>query len=344
MRSGFIARDELPLERKVAFLRRPESFPERPQQVTAIQTHMSWVFLTGRHAYKLKKPVRFDFLDFRSIEARKQDCNEELRLNRRLAASVYLDVVPLTLQQDQSLSLDGDGEPVDWLVRMKQLPTERFLDVMIRQRSLTPDDVRAAFEKLARFYHDAPPAEVDATVFCDRLEQQISENRATLLEHDHRRPRATVQRIADALLRRLDELRGTFRVRIDRGHIVEGHGDLRPEHICLIDPPVVIDCIEFNRDFRTVDPADELSFLTMECARLHRRWVGDVAFNVYESITGDEEARTLCGFFMAYRALLRSRLAFGHLLDGAMPDHEQVMWQARTGEYLTLAERNLRMD
>lgn len=332
---------DVPIEQKVAFLRQPDAYAEQPRNVTAIQTHMSWVFLTGRHAYKLRKPVRMDFLDFRTIESRRHDCNEELRLNRRLARSVYLDIVPLTLLGDGSMQLEGPGEPVDWLVKMRQLPTERLLDVMIRQRSVRPSDLRPAIDKLARFYRDAPAAEHDASAFAGRLEQQVRRIRSTLIGHDHRVPRRLIGRVADELLRRLDALRPAVAARIDEGRIVEGHGDLRPEHICLEHPPVIIDCIEFSRAFRIVDPADELSFLGMECARLNARWVVDVAFETYEAVTADHGARTLRGWFMAYRAFLRSRLAFGHLLDGHLPDDEQALWQARTGEYLTLAEQHL---
>lgn len=116
------------LQAKVACLSRPEIYPERPAAVEVVQTHMSFVFLTGSYAYKLKKPVRYHFLDFSTLEARYRDCQEEVRLNRRLARDVYLGVVPLTLAPQGGLRLGGDGEPVEWLVQMRQLPKRLMLE------------------------------------------------------------------------------------------------------------------------------------------------------------------------------------------------------------------------
>ena len=115
-------------EAKLAFLAQRAAYSDRPCRVECIETHMAWVFLTDRHAFKLKKPVRYEFLDFSTVEARRQDCAREIELNRRLAADVYLESVPLSVGADGLLQLGGDGEIVDWLVKMRRLPRERMLD------------------------------------------------------------------------------------------------------------------------------------------------------------------------------------------------------------------------
>jgi aminoglycoside phosphotransferase family enzyme len=131
---------EVMLESKVAFLRQPTSFQEPTYRVESIETHMSWVFLTDRHAYKLKKPVSYDFLDFSTIDARRFYCEEEVRLNARLAAEVYLGIVELTLNSLGHLQLDGAGAVIDWLIRMRRLPTRHMLDYAIKNGRASQED------------------------------------------------------------------------------------------------------------------------------------------------------------------------------------------------------------
>src|SRR5690606_15445372 len=145
---------------KVEFLRRPDTYPEAPASVQAIETHMAWVFLTDTLVYKMRKPVRLPFLDMSSLERRRRCTEDSLRLNRRLAPTVYLDVVPLVLADDGRLRLGGPGRVVEWLEKMQRLPEEKMLDVAIRQGTVTTGDVERAIRVLARFYRDAPPERV----------------------------------------------------------------------------------------------------------------------------------------------------------------------------------------
>jgi aminoglycoside phosphotransferase family enzyme len=139
------------------WLLRPESYPHRPATVEHIETHISHVFLAGDLVYKLKKPVRFDFLDFSTIAARERACREKVRLNQRLAPDVYLGVVAVTRSAAAGFELDGDGEVVDWLVAMRRLPTELTLDALFRRGELTADHIQRLAEVLSRFYRSLPP-------------------------------------------------------------------------------------------------------------------------------------------------------------------------------------------
>jgi aminoglycoside phosphotransferase family enzyme len=140
----------------VAFLTRPESYPTAPQRVEVIETHMSWVFLTESHAYKLKKPVRYDYLDFSTPAARYWDCTEEVRLNRRFAPNVYHGVVPLTVDPQGILQLAGRGATIDWLVHMRRLPAERMLDYAIAHGTVREAEVRQIGALLTRVYLQTP--------------------------------------------------------------------------------------------------------------------------------------------------------------------------------------------
>ncbi|MDA8381944.1 MAG: hypothetical protein M0037_02510, partial [Betaproteobacteria bacterium] len=164
------------LEAKVAFLKRPEAYPERPAEVQAVETHISWVFLTDDHAYKLKKPVRHAYLDFSTLEARRLDCEAEVRLNRRLAPAVYLGTVALTYSQEDGLGLDGSGKIVDWLVKMRRLPAERMLDSLIRSGAVRRAEILQLGSRLAGFYASAVRHTIAPAAYRQTLAQRIADN------------------------------------------------------------------------------------------------------------------------------------------------------------------------
>ena len=326
------------LEEKVAFLRRPGSYPEGTETVDPVETHMAWVFLTDRRAYKLKKPVRYEFLDFSTPEARREDCLAEVRLNRRLAPDVYLGVTALRVEDGQ-MRLDGEGRAVDWLTRMKRLSREAMLDRAIERGEVDGARLRAAARKLARFYGSAAPAGLSPGEYLDRLRRYVEENRRELT-----RPEFGLEKTrAGAVGRRLEgflaERAGELAARVREGRIVEGHGDLRPEHVCLRPDPVFIDCIEFRREFRLVDPADELAFLGIECEVTGAARIGDVFLEIYRSETGDPAPPAIVEFYRCHRAFLRAKLSIWHVRDGAVTDPGR--WRARARRYLELASGHL---
>lgn len=326
------------LQAKVDFLSSAAAYPERPDRIEARETHMSWVFLTDGTAYKLKKPVVYPYLDFSTLEAREARCRDEVRLNRRLAPDVYLGVARLTLEADGRLAIDGEGVTVDWLVRMRRLPEHRTLEQLIVRGELAPEHVAQIGELLARFYRGLAPAEVDAQRYVELLRAQHDANAGLLLRPDFALDGARVERILEAIERFFDADRALIEARAVGGHVVEGHGDLRPEHVFLLDAPVIIDCLEFNRALRLVDPFDEIGFLGLECERLGAAWVGEQLRRHIEAQLGDRIDDRLHHFYVALRACLRARLALAHLTE---PEpREPHKWPQRAREYLALAERS----
>lgn len=328
---------DIPIDAKVAFLKRGEAYPDRPNRVEAIETHMSWVFLAGSFAYKLKKPVRYEFLDFSSVEARRLDCEEELRLNRRLAPDVYLATVPLTADRRHGLVLGGQGEVVDWLVKMRRLPEHRMLDKLIAARAVDRDELDRAIALLASFYSRLPPALHDPVAYVQRLRAEAQDNAREVASARYHLPADRFDAVLAAQVTLLDQDYDAFAHRVRQGRIIEGHGDLRPEHICLLEQPVVIDCLEFNREFRILDMADELAFLALECERLGAGNLSATIFEIHERITGDRPPSRLVSFYKSYRACLRAKLAIWHLRD-AQPV-EAGKWPAMAMTYLGLAEK-----
>jgi len=323
------------LEAKVSYLRQPETYRDGTTRVDAIETHMSWVFLTDRSAYKLKKPIRYDRLDFTTPSLRHLYCEEEVRLNRRLARRIYRGTVALTQEPGGRLALDGAGRPVDWLVHMRRLPENRMLDKLLAERSVQRDDVRPAALRLADFYAAAEPVQISTGDLCKRLEDGILADRHELLRPEFGMPRERVEAIASNQLAFLAKHTAHFEERIRSGLIVEGHGDLRPEHICLTPEPVIIDCLEFCRELREVDPADELAFLALECERLGQAQVGHWFMEAYEERTGDRLPGPLLAFYRTYRILRRAKIAAWHLSEPTTLDPGR--FAARARRYLELA-------
>lgn len=330
---------EVTLESKVSFLRQATSFPEPTYRVEAIETHMSWIFLTDGHAYKLKKPVRYSFLDFSEIDARRHYCEEELRLNRRLAAQVYLGIVRLTLNSMGHLQLDGRGTVIDWLIKMRRLPTHRMLDYCLRNGTASREDGLRVAARLAGFHRSCPPIAFDQGYYRRRFECQIGE---VLDELSLPAYRLAVEQVTDvcsaqhAALKRMTRL---LDERLNSGRIVEGHGDLRPEHICLEPELPIIDCLEFSRDLRIADTADELAFLMLECERLGAADFGDLLLKSYCEISGDWPNVALTHFYRSCRASLRAMVTIRHLNEETFRYSPE--WRRRAEDYLHMAQQHV---
>jgi aminoglycoside phosphotransferase family enzyme len=328
----------IPLEAKVGFLGRPDAYPEATSRVEAVETHMSWVFLTDAHAYKLKKPVRYPYLDFSTPEARRLDCEQEVRLNRRLARDVYLGVLPLVVDAAGRLRLGGEGETVDWLVQMRRLPADRMLDQLLRGGTVTQAEIGQLAQLFARFYAAAPVEALAPEAYRQTLATRIEDNLRELISPEFGLDPELPQRIARIQLGFLHGHAELFDRRVREGRIVEGHGDLRPEHVCLLAEPVVIDCLEFNREFRILDPVDELGYLALECERLQAPRVGRWLLDGYGEASGDVPPDALIHFYQSCRASLRAKLALWHLRDDGR--HPPGRWRSTAGEYLELAQRH----
>ncbi|MGD2076506.1 MAG: hypothetical protein PVG38_16520, partial [Gammaproteobacteria bacterium] len=167
----------VPTAQKVRFLREPAAYPDDPGDIEVKETHMSWVFLGERFVYKLKKPVRRAFLDFSTLEARRRNCQREVQLNRRLAERVYMGTVTLRVQGDGGLGLGGKGSIVDWLVKMRRLPSDRMLEAAIVNDTLAPQDVLRFCRVLTDFYqHTAAPVRMEPKAYRRRFENDIDSN------------------------------------------------------------------------------------------------------------------------------------------------------------------------
>jgi uncharacterized protein len=309
--------------------------------IEMIETHMSWVFLVGEQVLKLKKPVRYPFLDFSTTAAREAACREEVRLNARLAPGVYRGLMVLQWRAGRlsvvpESQADLQAATLDWLVWMRRLPAARMLDRVIACGTLKADEIDAVADLLATFFREGTVVPIDGTQYTLRFQREQAISREVLLRPQFRLDGAT--HALDRLDAALQRHGGLLAQRAAGGHIVDGHGDLRPEHICLSTPPVVVDRLEFNAHLRQTDPLDELAFLALECDLAGAPWVGPRLLKRCAGALG-EPAPTLWPLYTAYRALLRARLAMAHLLDPAPRTPQR--WAPQAQRYVACASQAL---
>ncbi len=297
--STLMPADSPALEAKVAFLRGLCGHGDE-----AIETHFAWVFLIGDRAWKLRKPVYRDPMDYRSLEARRLDSLEDLRLNRRLAPDAYLAVAPLAQAANHQFAIDGPGEIVDWLVCMRRLDRSRLLDARLARGPVRPESLQPVVRLLAGFYRSAVPAISDGPAFVARVGRQVEANHRVLAS-------AGIADVATLLARQREFIAHRSALlgqRATGGCVVEAHGDLRPEHVYLDGSPAIIDCLEFDRDLRVLDRAEELSFLHLECARLGHEATGLALLRGCLAQLADRATDALLHFYRSHRATTRAKL------------------------------------
>jgi aminoglycoside phosphotransferase family enzyme len=297
----------------------------------AIETHFAWVFLVGERALKLRKPMRRDTMDYSTLAARRTDSEAEVRLNRRLAPGIYLRTAALVVDPAGQLSIGGVGETVDWLVEMRRLDRRWMLDAALERGDASTRALARVADLLARFYSAAAPAIIEPGLFGQRLHTQVDANHVVLDTLDGDR----AAKLAGRQHSLLTGLESELDRRAGRGCIVEAHGDLRPEHILLSDPPAVIDCLEFDRNLRILDRAEELCFLELECARLGHAPAGRWLLEDCLRRLSDDAPRMLLDFYRGHRSATRAKLYAWRAgePDGRTPEQ----WRARAAQYMAIA-------
>lgn len=325
--------------KKLQALRSVDCYPVPATSVELIETHFAWVFLVGEYAYKMKKPVALPLLDLRSVADRHHNCLEEVRLNRRLAPDVYLGAVPLILDEQGALRVGGEGNAIDWLVWMKRLPAQSLLDRAIADRTITTAALTEVGALLARFYERQQRYFLPARHYLGQLIDRTAAEAKALLAPELKLDVASVGAAVAAIKASLNSLQPELATRAVEGRVRECHGDLRPEHICLA-PLCVIDSLEFSRELRILDPAEELAFLRLECLVAGAPEVAEQIVTAYQRYSGDLFSRRLMDCYQGCRALVRAKILAWHVLDPTVAS--LAPWTEKAHAYMELAERYAR--
>ena len=294
-------------------LRRSISQSDHTELAILRETHISWVILCGGHAYKIKKPVNFGFLDFSSLELRHHFCAEELRLNRRFSPELYLAVVPITLGEKGPV-IDGTGPPIDYAVKMRRFEEDQLLDGIAARDGLDNTLLRALALELNRL-HDILPAchpEPDSSepgtpaALLTAIEQNFQQMRSyalpDVLLHE-------LQALEQWSLQRHSEVLPVMVQRIHEGKVIDGHGDAHLGNIALIDGVVrLFDCIEFNASFRIMDSISEIAFLTMDMDARGYHGASHRLLTDYLEYSGDYAGLPVLGIYRCYFAMVRAKV------------------------------------
>jgi len=329
---------DIPLLQKA--LLQPAIYPDQPKEVRFSETHISLLFFTGRYVYKVKKPVNFGFLDFTSLEKRKYFCEQEVRLNRRLAPELYLGVVPITQEQGRVV-LQGKGPVIDYAVKMKQIAEERLMDKLLAKNQVTPKMIEAISGKLVQFYMTAETNDVIKSYAKPaRVKQDTDENFDQTQKYmDVTIPKAhykTIQDRTNGFLKTQEEL---FSQRMASEKIRDCHGDLRLEHIFWGEPIAIFDCIEFNERFRYTDVAADMAFLSMDLDYRNREDLGEHLIRAYVGESGDHDILEVLSFYKSYRAYVRGKVESFRLDDPHIPGKEKEEAKSRAEKYFDLSYR-----
>ncbi len=292
-----------------------------------IQTHTSRVFLFADEVLKVKKGVRFSFLDYSTVEARRAMCEKECALNRRFAPQVYLGTVPLGRAPDGSLTPVEEGaEAVEWAVRMGRLPEDGILSDRLARGDVRPADMEALAEILARFYASAARGgEVDRFGLLAQVRENTEENFATTADFpEDLLPDALRRFLAAANARFLAVRRALFEERVRAGRIVDGHGDLKPENIFLTaQGPVVTDCIEFNDRFRYGDALSDVAYLTMGLLAAGRPDLRAAFLARFRAVGERDLPEDLLRYYEVYRAVVKGKIEGYRARQQEVPEAER---------------------
>jgi aminoglycoside phosphotransferase family enzyme/predicted kinase len=320
----------------VCGLLEPDAYPHAVSDLRLIETHISWVFLTGEYAYKVKKPVNLGFVDFSTLERRKFFCEEELRLNQRTSKHLYLDIVSIGFI---------DGKPkvglqpaADYAVRMRQFPVDARLDRRLEAGGVDAEDLQETALLLATFHSQLPPqTEADPTLAAERASQPALDN-FLHFEGDHisKESRRQIGMIEAWTLKQARSLKPAFKKRAVEGFIRECHGDLHLANLFEQDGRIYpYDCLEFNPDLRWIDQVSDVAFLIMDLMARGRTDLAFTFLNTWLEETGDYDGLTVLRFYLVYRCMVRLKVASiqtDQLHEGARGEHH-----IKARQYLELA-------
>jgi aminoglycoside phosphotransferase family enzyme len=300
---------------------------------------MSFIFLTGEYVYKIKKPVNLGYLDYTTLEKRRFFCYQELELNRRLCPDVYLAVVPI-VEEKGELCVEGRGQAIEYAVKMRQLPQDRMMDVLLPRGQVTPEMVARVAEKLVSFHQKAETNQkIAAFGKLDVIRQNCDENFAQTEKYIGLSIfRAKYEQIKGYTDNFITSNASLFEKRVKEGRIRDCHGDLHAAHVCFTDDICIYDCIEFNDRFRYCDVASEIAFLAMDLDHYRQAGLSQHLVNTYVGLSHDEELLKLLDFYKYYRAYVRGKVESFKLDDPLISRIEKARALESAQSYFQLAK------
>ncbi len=327
----------------VQALLEPKAYPETPKYIEMVQTQMSFVFLTDDYVYKVKKAVNLGYLDYTTLDKRHFFCQREVELNRRLSPDVYLGVVPISREKGD-IFMGGQGEIIEYAVKMRRLPREAMMNVLLANNQVSSEMVASLAQKLVGFHNKA---ETNITISAfgnlDTITQNTEENFTqtkkyignTISQEKYQ----SIKAYTDNFIKKNASL---FRKRIQDSRIRDCHGDLHAAHICFANGIYIYDCIEFNDRFRYCDVASEVAFLAMDLDHYGRADLSHSFINAYVDRSREKELLKLLNFYKCYRAYVRGKVESFKLDDLYISEAEKRQTLDVASSYFDLASSYIR--
>lgn len=320
-------------------LHKADAYDENVKNINLIQTHISYVFLTGIYAYKIKKPVNFGFLDFSTLEKRKFYCEEELRLNRRLCGDMYVGVLPITVSGNGEIKINGKGKIVEYTLKMKEMPQEKMMATLLMENKITTRDIDKLAKIVFKFHNSARTnAEIKKYGSLKIIKYNWDENfkqtkefiGKTITKDDYN---FIFQKINNFLQKK----RGLFENRVKDGKIKECHGDLHLSNIFITDKIYIFDAIEFNKRFRFSDIASDVAFFAMDLDFRGRIDLSDRFVKKYLELSKDDDLIKVLPFYKCYRAFVRGKVTSFKLNDSNISEADKMEARKAAKKYFNLS-------
>ena len=296
-------------KKTVEQLKKTSAYPYEVKGVDYVETHISQIFLAGEYVYKVKKDVKFSFLDFSTLAKRKEHCKNELELNRRLCRNMYLEVVPIT-KKGQKYQFEGEGDLIDYAVKMRRMPAERRMDLLLENNEVSEADIDNIAIKVAKFHNSVKIIDDKLYGSPELIREQVDDLK------NHKKTIQTACKMGskvDFALSKCSKFYtrnySFFKKRQENGMIRNCHGDLHSANIFLTDKIYIFDCIEFNEDFRYIDVASEIAFMAMDLDAFGKEELSQKFIRRYTAFTKDRVGLILLNYYKCYRANVRAKIA-----------------------------------
>jgi aminoglycoside phosphotransferase family enzyme len=318
---------------------KPETYPEPAGKIELIQTHISFVFLTEKYVYKIKKPVNFGFLDFSTLEKRHVYCEKELQLNRRLCPSLYLEVVPIN--KSDKITIGGDGKTVEYAVKMRRLPQERLMSQLLQNDQINEKIIDNIAAIVAKFHSKAQTSpEIDTFGGLEIVRTNWNENFVQTQKYIGQTiPHADYEFIQQKTNCFMDTNQVLFERRVADGRVRDCHGDLYSNNIFVTDQICIFDAIEFNDRFRYSDIASDVAFLAMDLDYQNRSDLSDYFIKQYNLYSKDTQLTLMVPFYKCYRAYVRGKVVSFRIDDPNINAQDKVAAIKEASAYFQLAAK-----
>jgi uncharacterized protein len=316
---------------------KPEAYAQAPGKIELMQTHISFVFLTKNYVYKVKKAVNFGFLDFSTLEKRHLFCEKELELNRRLCSEIYLEVVPI--KRSSFITVGGEGEIIEYALKMKRLPQERIMTVLLRENKVDKKTIGNIAQIVAQFHSKAQTnPEISQFGSLKMVKTNWDENFSQTTKYVNQTiSQNEFQFIQTKIQTFLEKNKALIESRTTNNRIRDCHGDLHSGNIFITDKICIFDAIEFNDRFRYSDVAADVAFLAMDLDFQHQSDLANYFIERYLAFSEDQQLTQLLAFYKCYRAYVRGKVISFRIDDPNITPGEKIFATKEAQEYFKLA-------